>query len=99
MHYSSLLPLGAPTLAKFLGSSSALGIECCVSALCALTIMSSSHGKLLQILRDVVWAANGPHMKTALTGLFLCSSFFNHIFQFGARHANTEPSKSLVVVR
>lgn len=80
MHTSSFLMLGVTTLTTLLGRSSALGINCRGSALCDRATMSSSSGKIVQILRDAVWAASesnsttygdGAHSKNPYTVLFL----------------------------
>ena len=64
MHTSSLLMLGVTTLTTLLGRSSALGINCRGSALCDRATMSSSSGKIVQILRDAVWAASESNTTT-----------------------------------
>ena len=64
MRTSSLLMLGITSLSTLLGSSYALGINCRGSALCDRATMSSSSGKIVQILRDAVWAASESNSTT-----------------------------------
>ena len=56
MHFNSSL-LGFGALFALLTTSTALGINCRGSALCDRAT-SSSHDKIVQILRDAVWASN-----------------------------------------
>ncbi|KAF6222458.1 hypothetical protein HO133_001544 [Letharia lupina] len=64
MRTSSLLMQGITCLSTLLGSSYALGINCRGSGLCDRATMSSSSGKIVQILRDAVWAASESNSTT-----------------------------------
>ena len=68
MHTSSALMLAITTVAPFIGRSIALGINCRGSALCARATMSSSSGKIVQILRDAVWASQKDNSTTYADG-------------------------------
>ena len=60
--------LRASTLTTFLAHTSALGINCRGSALCDRATMSSSSGKIVQILRDAVWASQESNTTTYNSG-------------------------------
>ena len=80
MHTSSLLLLGVTTLATLLDRSAALGINCRGSALCPRATMSSSSGKIVQILRDAVWASQKDNSTTYAEGAH--SPFPHYRFHF-----------------
>ena len=56
--------LGVTTLTALFNSSVALGINCRGSGLCDRATMSSSSGKIVQILRDAVWASSKDNSTT-----------------------------------
>ena len=60
--------LGSFALASLFGSSFALGINCRGSGLCDRAGLSSSSGKIVQILRDAVWASSKDNSTTYAAG-------------------------------
>ena len=71
--------LGLTTLTNPIGRSAALGITYRVSGLCDRASLSSSSGKIVQILRDAVWASSRDNSTTYRDGaqqlILLCSPF------------------------
>ena len=102
MHTSSLLMLGVTTVITFFGRSAALGINCRGSGLCDRASLSSSSGKIVQILRDAVWASSKDNSTTYGAGAH--SSYSTNPFSWHSCHSNesnadTEIAQSSVSVR